>query len=39
MLGYSFNRHFSGYIGYGNVLASSGDADEWTVRSQRIYSF
>jgi hypothetical protein len=38
-LGHTFNRHFSGYIGYGNVLASSGNADEWMVRTQLVYSF
>ena len=38
-LGHAFNRHFSGYVGYGNILASSGNADEWMVRGQLVYSF
>jgi len=38
-LGHTFNRHFSGYVSYGNVLASSGNADEWLIRTQLVYSF
>jgi len=38
-LGHTFNPHFSGYVSYGNVLASSGNADEWMIRTQLVYSF
>jgi hypothetical protein len=38
-LGHTFNRRFSGYVSYGNVLASSGNAKEWLVRAQLVYSF
>ncbi len=38
-LGHTFTRHFTGYLSYGNVLASSGNADEWLVRAQIVYSF
>jgi len=38
-LGHTFNRHFSGYIGYGQVLAKKGDAEERMVRGQLAYSF
>jgi hypothetical protein len=38
-LGHTFTPHFSGYLGYGEVLASSGNADEWILRTQLAYSF
>ena len=38
-LGHSFTPHFSGYVSYGNILASSGNADEWLIRTQLVYSF
>ena len=38
-LGHAFNQHFSGYVSYGNILASSGNADEWMIRTQLVYSF
>ncbi len=38
-LGHTFSRHFSGYVSYGNILASSGNADEWLIRGQLVYSF
>lgn len=38
-LGHTFTPHFTGYVSYGNVLASSGSADEWMVRAQLVYSF
>jgi hypothetical protein len=38
-LGHTFTPHFTGYVSYGNVLASSGNADEWMVRAQLVYSF
>lgn len=38
-LGHTFNRRFSGYVSYGNILASSGNADEWLIRTQLVYSF
>ena len=28
-----------GYVSYGTILASSGNADEWMVRAQLVYSF
>jgi hypothetical protein len=38
-LGHQFTRHFGGYVGYGDVLASSGNANEWMIRGQLAYSF
>jgi hypothetical protein len=38
-LGHSFTPHFNGYVSYGNVLASSGNADEWLIRAQLVFSF
>ena len=38
-LGHSFTPHFNGYVSYGNILASSGNADEWMVRTQLVFSF
>jgi hypothetical protein len=38
-LGHTFTPHFNGYVSYGNVLASSGNADEWLIRTQLVYSF
>ena len=38
-LGHSFTPHFNGYLSYGNILASSGNADEWMIRAQLAYSF
>lgn len=38
-LGHSFTPHVGGYISYGNVLASDGNADEWMIRGQLSYSF
>ena len=38
-LGHTFTPHFNGYVSYGNILASSGNADEWLVRAQIVYSF
>ena len=38
-LGHSFTPHFNGYVSYGNILASSGNADEWLIRAQLVFSF
>lgn len=38
-LGHQFKPHLGGYASYGNVLASSGNASEWMVRAQLVYSF
>jgi len=38
-LGTQFTPHFGGYGSYGRVLAKKGDAKEWMVRYQFIYSF
>jgi hypothetical protein len=38
-LGHQFTPHLGGYVSYGNILASSGNADEWMVRGQLVYSF
>jgi hypothetical protein len=38
-LGRQFSPHLGGYVSYGNVLASSGNADEWMLRGQLAYSF
>ena len=38
-LGHAFTQRFSGYVSYGTILASSGNADEWLVRAQLVYSF
>ena len=32
-LGHTFTPHFTGYVSWGSVLASSGNADEWLVRA------
>jgi hypothetical protein len=38
-LGHQFSPHFTGYFSYGTVLAKKGDAKEWLVRGQIVYSF
>ena len=38
-VGHAFNRHFSGYVSYGQVLAKKGNAEERMVRGQLVYSF
>jgi hypothetical protein len=38
-LGHQFTPHFGGYASYGHILASSGNAKEWLVRTQLAYSF
>jgi hypothetical protein len=38
-LGHTFTPHFNGYVSYGNILASSGNAEEWLIRTQLVYSF
>ena len=38
-LGHTFTPHFNGYVSYGNILASSGNADEWMIRTQLVFSF
>ena len=38
-LGHQFTPHFGGYISYGQVLAKKGDAEEWMIRAQLVYSF
>ena len=38
-LGHTFNRHFSGYVSYGQILAKKGDAEERMIRGQLAYSF
>jgi hypothetical protein len=38
-LGHQFAPHIGGYISYGQILAKKGDAEEWLIRGQIVYSF
>jgi hypothetical protein len=38
-IGHQFTPHFGGYIGYGQVLAKKGNAEERMIRAQLAYSF